>query len=363
MSCDLLLIAGTRPEALKLLPLASPLRLRTAWCWTSQQAELPPEAARLRWQQLAAPAHPLRRRELQQSLTSTIGAHIQRIRPRATLVQGDTASAHAGARASADAGIPVIHLEAGLRSADLRSPFPEEGYRRAIARLARLHLAPSARAAAQLRTEGITAEHIVVVGSTAIDGLRAQAPTRPSTSLDLLVDVHRRENSGRALERLALALRALARSGWRIGVAAHPNHAWEQRWTEVLGAGAGVRRLPPLDRGQWLGLARAARGVLSDSGGAAEELPYLGVPLLIYRRRCERMEAIESGHARQLLPDATSALDAQIERALDQRQWPAPWPLAADSPYGDGHAGARAAAAIEDWLCAVPASPLAAGHA
>ncbi len=358
MHCELLLIAGTRPEALKLLPLAASLRLPAGWCWTSQQSEVPVEAGALPWQRLAPPRHPLRRAQLQRVLVDNIGAHLARRRPRALVVQGDTASAHAGAQAGAAAGIPVVHLEAGLRSADLRSPFPEEGYRRAIARLALLHLAPSARAAAQLRAEGIAEQRIVVVGSTAVDGLRTQALAAPSTPLDLLVDVHRRESHGRALDQLALALRALARSGWRIGVAAHPNHAWERRWNDALGADSGVLRLPPLDRGRWLAQARAARGVLSDSGGAAEELPYLGVPLLVYRRRSERMEALESGHARLLLADGAGSLDARIERALADRHWPAAWPLAPESPYGDGHAGARAAAAIEAWLRRAQTAPL-----
>lgn len=151
-----------------------------------------------------------------------------------------TPPAHAGAQAARAAGLPLVHLEAGLRSGDVRSPFPEEPYRRAIARIADLHLAPSARAAAQLVAEGIPAQCIEQTGSTAVDGLRQPALASTLPRCDLLVDVHRRENAGRALDRLALGLRALARGGWRIGLAAHPNQWWQRRWLAGAGRGYGV---------------------------------------------------------------------------------------------------------------------------
>lgn len=347
LNCDLLLIAGTRPEALKLLPLISAWRGSLRCCWTGQQLGLPAEAVRWAWHPLPALAHPLRRRELEQALQLALAAELRRFRPRAVLVQGDTASAYAGARAARDAGLPLIHLEAGLRSGDPRSPFPEEIYRRAIAGMADLHLASSAAAVRHLRAEGVAAECIVQIGSTAVDGLRLPALTHALPPCDLLVDVHRRENAGRALDRLAAALAALAGRGWRIGIAAHPNPWWRRRWAGI--ADSRIRQLPPLDRSAWLTLARHARGVLSDSGGAAEELPYLGVPLLVYRRCSERPEAFASGHARLILPQGSDELDRVIDAWLDA-PWPPAWPLSAASPYGDGHAGPRAAAVITAWL-------------
>jgi len=347
---ELLLIAGTRPEVHKLAPLAEACGARARWCWTGQQPQPPAEAVHGCWQRLVPPPHPLRRAPLLRYLQQTLHAQLQRQRPRAVVVQGDTASALAGARAAAALGIGVVHLEAGLRSGDLRAPFPEEAYRREITRHADLHLAPSARACAQLRCEGVPARRIVQVGSTAVDGLRLQPLPAVMQACDLLVDVHRRENAGRALDCLALGLRSLARGGWRIGIAAHPNASWQRRWDRALGGAAGIVRLPPLARAAWLARARAARGVLSDSGGAAEELPYLGVPLLVYRRHSERPEALETRHARLLSPRVDVQMDAAIERALGDPGWPAAWPLAADSPYGDGHAGERAAAAIGGWL-------------
>jgi UDP-N-acetylglucosamine 2-epimerase (non-hydrolysing) len=252
--------------------------------------------------------------------------------------------------AALDLSIPVIHLEAGLRSYNLRSPFPEEAYRRGITRMAALHLAPSALAVRNLVSEGIRPCRIAQVGSTAIDGLRRVTPVGEPVNCDLLVDIHRRENSNRALRRLAATLKSLAFSGRRICIAEQPNGNWSKRWSQALGADHGLSRLPLLDREGWLVQSKASHCVLSDSGAAAEELPYLGVPLLVYRRCSERPEAINSGHACLLSPWAARPLGAAIERALRKNDWPAPWPLSSDSPYGDGHAGTRAAAAIAAWL-------------
>lgn len=347
---DLLLIAGTRPEALKLEPLAAAWRGTLEQCWTGQQKDIPIEAQSRPWRRLAALPHPMRRSDLIGVIRAGIAARLRRSHPRAVVVQGDTASAYGGALAALDFSIPVIHLEAGLRSHNVRSPFPEEAYRRNITQLASLHLAPSSLAVRNLVSEGVCPRRIVQVGSTAIDGLRRVKSVGEPVSCDLLVDIHRRENSGRALRRLAMTLKSLALSGRQICIAAQPNGNWGNRWSQVLGASHGLSRLPLLDREGWLAQSKASRCVLSDSGAAAEELPYLGVPLLVYRRCSERPEAIKSGHARLLSPWAVGSLDAAIETALHKDDWPASWPFSSESPYGDGHAGKRASAAIVAWL-------------
>jgi len=348
--CDeLLLIAGTRPEALKLAPLASAWPHRLQQCWTGQQLNIPPEAQPRRWRQLPGLLHPVKRADLVTVLELNAREHMSNFRPAAVVVQGDTASAYAAAMAAQKLDIPVVHLEAGLRSGNLRSPFPEEAYRRRITQVASLHLAPSALAVRHLLQEGIHPARVVQVGSTAIDGLRRLAPAKIPCNCDLLVDVHRRENSGRALRKLTVTLKWLAVSGWRIHIASQPNDGWNERWTQALGGVRELVRLPLLHRKAWLAQSRASRCVLSDSGAAAEELPYLGVPLLIYRRSSERQEAVHSGHARLLSP-LTDCLDVEIETALRNESWPAPWPLLPESPYGDGRAGARASAAIAAWL-------------
>ena len=351
-ACPLLIIAGTRPERFKLLPLMAAPGLAATWLWTGQQPLPAGCSGEPPWRSLGTPPHPLHRRPMQTWLEARLDQQLRLLRPGAVLVQGDTASALAGARAAHALRIPLVHLEAGLRSGCLRSPFPEEAYRRHISRLACWHLAPSRRAVAALREEGIAAERIIEVGSTAVDGVRSWQGRPAPPRHDLLVDVHRRENFGRPRRRLAAALCQLADQGWRIGLLRQPNPRWDRFWQDLLPARPGIDLLAPLDRHQWFAAACAARAVLSDSGGAAEELPYLGVPLLIYRRRIERVEPLVSGHALQLDPDDPRPLAVRIGAALQARSWPCAWPLHADSPYGDGRAGQRVAAALGRILAA-----------
>lgn len=353
----LLIVAGTRPEALKVAPLAQHLGIPVRWCWSGQQPVIPPETALLHWERLPSPTHPLSRATLLRQLQRNLRQRIDLMRPAAVLVQGDTATALAGASAAAACRTPLIHLEAGLRSGNPRAPFPEEIHRLRIARIAALHLAPSALAHANLLAEGVPAHCIEWVGSTAIDHLPMVA-NRPAARFDLLVEVHRREHRGRPVRRLARALLELARQGARIALVDHPNPAWVQRWNDLLGASHGLVRLDPMPRLRWLALATSSRLVLSDSGGAAEELPYLGIPLLMFRAAVERPEALHSDHARQLdpcAPDAANQIRAALHWADDERR---PWPRQPDAPYGDGHAARRAARAIQRHLADCQRAPI-----
>jgi UDP-N-acetylglucosamine 2-epimerase (non-hydrolysing) len=368
------LIAGTRPEAYKLEPLAAAMGARARRCWTGQHDSIPADLAGVDWVKLPKLAHPLARHALEAGLRQNIVLHLRRC-PGAVVVQGDTASALAGARAARAVDLPLIHLEAGLRSANPRSPWPEELYRRRIARLADFHLVPSRLALSNLLNEGIAPESMAWVGSTAVDGLpacRARDPAahtpggsriecgsrslgtaagrNPGKGYDLLIDVHRRENACRPMQRLAEALRSLAASGWRVGVLSHPNGSWSRSWRAALAGDGAVDHLPLMTRAQWFELASRSRAVLSDSGGAAEELPYLGVPLMVYRRATERPEACATGHAVLLDPTTTDSLEARIRQLLDNTPRLHPWPLCPGSPYGDGHAGQRSARAIRQFL-------------
>jgi UDP-N-acetylglucosamine 2-epimerase (non-hydrolysing) len=153
------------------------------------------------------------------------------------------------------------------------------------------------------------------------------------------------------LKRLAAALCQLITEGFRVAVVTHPNGQWRKLWAAAWHQDPSPDWLSPLPRAQWLDTARRARLVLSDSGAAAEELPYLGVPLLVYRRRSERPEAFLSGHAVPLCPTETAeALATHIRQFLAFEKWPAPWPLQRSSPYGDGLSGQRSARAIERLL-------------
>jgi UDP-N-acetylglucosamine 2-epimerase (non-hydrolysing) len=350
-------VAGTRPEAHKLAGVARLLAAHVAvrCVWSAQQPTPPPETEDLNWRHLPAPAHPLARRALEASLATQIEREIVRSPHGALLIQGDTATADATARVAGAHEMPLIHLEAGLRSANLRAPFPEEAYRRRIASHALLNLAPHRRAQLALQDQGVAAARCLVIGSTAIDGLAALRVAR-TAQFDVICDVHRRENAGRALQALVDALDRLRRRGARIARLAHPNPRWARAWRHALDGRPDFAPLAPTTRRAWLSLAQSARLVLSDSGGAAEELPYLGVPLLVYRQYCERPEAIEAGLARRVHPRIDHDIFGAIDAALNSAEWPPPWPFAASSPFGDGHASARAAQAIVGRLALTPAS-------
>lgn len=358
------LVVGTRPEALKLLPLGRALqddgRLAVQWISTGQHAEeverilaseaapvlaLPGTDADPRWRRCAA--------RLQHALQDSIAA----LEADAVVVQGDTLSAYAGARAARTLRRPLIHVEAGLRSPRRDDPFPEDLIRRRIGRLADWHFAPTALAFAQLRREqaaGSVRGALFQVGSTAIDALCAMAPVA-EPGFDLLVTLHRRENRGDALRTLgeALASVMLARPSLRVAWIAHPRADWNITVRAIVDRLPGLHWLPPLPHARFLALAAGAGRVVSDSGGLQEELPMLGVRQLVLRRCTERPEGLRSGHA-WLCDPRSPALADTLQRLLDAPR-PAPLLAGADCPWGDGHAAQRIAAVLGDAL----APPLA----
>lgn len=357
-------IAGTRPERIKLEPVISALREREDVnvfpCWSGQHAlDVADPRAGGSWRQGPALAHPLDRRALWAALQNAVAAHLAACAPHAVLVQGDTMTAAAAALLAHRMNLPVVHLEAGLRSGTVRAPFPEEILRRKITVVADLHLTPSRLASDNLHAEHIPAECIVEVGSTAIDPLVAVAAhPAPILRRDLLVDVHRRENCGAALRHVAQALRRLADSGLTIACVSSLNDQWRVRWRALVSEHPNITLLPAMSQPLWFDELRASALVLSDSGAAAEELPYLGVPLLVCRRATERPEPIASGHARWVTPDSAAAIESAVHEGL-AAHWPARWPLARSSVYGDGHAAERAANAIGAWLHSRQRAPLA----
>ena len=353
-----LAIAGTRAEYLKLLPVLRGLGPDATLLWSHQQ-DLPYSAVDGDISMLRLPEvpHPLKRKSLLSELTYNIGEHLTLQRPRLIIVQGDTATALAGTLAANRLGLPVVHLEAGLRSNNFRSPFPEEAYRCAITRMASLHLAPSALARQRLLNEGLQPDHVEVVGSTAVDLVRSafatlQAPKSCDSPSDqaakppqLLIDIHRRENTLRPLSTLIAAVHWLIdHHQWGIRVVRHINPL-RARWVEDSFAGLRVQWLTEMSNQVWWQQACQASLVLTDSGAALEELPYLGARLCVYRRSTERPQAFATGHAIHILPTSAEAVGALLVAAY-ARTWPAPWSFSSDSPYGDGQAGMRAAAAV-----------------
>lgn len=276
-------------------------------------------------------------------------------RPDLLVVQGDTSSAFGGACAGFSAGIPVAHVEAGLRSHDPSMPWPEEEYRVAIDRHADLLFAPTDLSAANLRAEFVPGA-IFVTGNTGIDALlkaEARLPSKRRRERPLprlLVTCHRRENWERGLTSLASALAELASDRTcTIAVLLHPNPYVRERLQGSLSARADIELMPPCSHRELVAQMRDCDLILSDSGGVQEEAPALGVPLLILRDKTERPEAIATGNMKLVGTDPERIV-GEVRTLLGN-----PTRLAAMAkpalPYGDGHAGPRIAEQIRHWLC------------
>ena len=270
------------------------------------------------------------------------------------IVQGDTSSALGGALGAELAGVPLAHVEAGLRSHDRSHPWPEEDFRIAIDARADLLFAPTELNAVNLRREGILGE-IQVTGNTGIDALLNRLPMlrqemkRRDGTRQLLVTCHRRESWGEGLEVIASCLRHIAsRPDVSITMVLHPNPAVACEMHRLLSGAPGVILHEPCAPLQMLQLMRSSDLILSDSGGIQEEAPALGIPLLILRDRTERPEGILSGNSILLGRDPV-VICATVDRLLSDNaafaQMSRP-----SLPFGDGRASSRIAAAIEDYL-------------
>jgi UDP-N-acetylglucosamine 2-epimerase (non-hydrolysing) len=369
-----MVVVGTRPEAIKLAPVVNALRarsgLRTIVCATGQHCELLAEALTLFGIEPDVDLKLMRPAQAADAFLAAAKPMLRQVftmhRPQMVIVQGDTASALAGAQAGAASGIAVGHVEAGLRSGDLASPYPEEGYRRSIGRLATLHFAPTYTARDALLAEGVAGDRIYLTGNSGIDALHAALarlsadhrlaaqvearfallePTRPI----VLVTAHRRESFGAPLASIVAAVRRLAERGdVQILLPVHPNPSVRRTVEDGLVDVPGVHLTQPLDYLGFVYALRRARLVLTDSGGVQEEAPALGVPVLVMRDTTERPEGIASGNAK-LVGTGADAIFEAAARLLDDDHAHAAM-ANARSPYGDGHAAERIAAAVRNWL-------------
>ena len=277
-------------------------------------------------------------------------------RPDLVLVHGDTSTTFAGALAAHYAQIPVGHVEAGLRTGDRYSPFPEEMNRRLTTQLAGYHFAPTARNAENLRREGVT-EGVFVTGNTVIDAMRhtvgdGHFETPALRALDfeknrvVVLTCHRRENYGSPMENIFAAVRDIAAAvpDALFVYPVHPSPAVKDMAARLLGNLPRVRLIEPLDAMEMHRLMARCHLVMTDSGGIQEEAPALGKPVLVLRRETERPEAIEAGTAALAGTERAVvrnlALTLLTDRAAYARM------ASAVNPYGDGHACPRIADAI-----------------
>lgn len=351
-----LVVVGTRPEAVKLAPRAAALArdLTLDVVWTGQHAGLvAPHAAGLGVEPPTGPAQGA----APDALRGRVGEALRQRTPDAVMAQGDTDSVVAAAEVAHAAGVPFVHVEAGLRSGSLEHPWPEERNRVRVARLTTLHLAPTARAARNLQSEGVRRAAIVVTGNTIVDAVAHTLTTldAPAPSVRLapfeterprvLLTHHRRESFPDGAESVmrAIAVVADAHPDVEIVMPAHPNPALESI-VAALSSRANVRRLPPLDHRELLWLLRRCRFAVTDSGGIQEEAPSVGVPVLVTRHATERPEAIERGWAR-LVGWERETIEADALRWLrDDTAWASARPRC--NPFGDGRAAPRCIQAL-----------------
>ena len=360
---DVRLVIGTRPEAIKLRPVARALLghgIAPTLVFTGQHRLDPSEFGLRDYPRvdLDCPGQEDPHAHVRQVTMRLIP--LLRDRPDLIVVQGDTSSALGGALAAFTAGVPVAHVEAGLRTHDPMLPWPEEEYRTAIDADADLLFAPTELAAANLRAEKVQGE-IHVTGNSGIDAVLEMeawlpAPTvRDSGSLRVLVTCHRRESWRDGLRSIAAGITMLAERA-HIDVVLHPNEHVARGMRELLAGTSGVSLLPPCGHAELLRHLRNSDLILSDSGGIQEEAPALGVPLLVLRDKTERPEGIAAGTAllvgtdqRRIVAEAQRLLDDPVARASMSRR---------AFPYGDGRAGGRIASITANWLAQRPSARL-----
>jgi UDP-N-acetylglucosamine 2-epimerase (non-hydrolysing) len=267
------------------------------------------------------------------------------------IVQGDTESAFQGALAAFYNRVPLAHVEAGLRTGNLDRPFPEEGLRQMISRLARFQFAPTVLAQAALRAEGIAEDRVLVTGNTVVDAqqwtcARHGVARRVQGKGHLLVTAHRRENWGADLAEICHAIADLSRHFPQLEVLfpVHLNPVVQGPVHEILGSCTNVRLVPPLD---YLGMQQALADawiLLTDSGGLQEEAPTFRVPVLVLREETERPEAVDAGCARIVGAGRRAIVDAVIRLSSDDVAFARM--QRAGNPFGDGQASRRIVAAL-----------------
>ncbi|WP_433058368.1 non-hydrolyzing UDP-N-acetylglucosamine 2-epimerase [Dactylosporangium sp. CS-033363] len=375
---EVFLIAGTRPEAIKLAPVAAAMRAAgrlTPVLVASGQHPAMVTQALAAFDVEADVTLPLQRvtgsqPELLTEMIKQLDALLETRKPAAVVVQGDTTTTLAGAMAAFWRRIPVVHLEAGLRSGDLDSPFPEEANRKLVGQLAALHLAPTALAATNLLDESVAPANVLITGNTVVDAaLEIAAKELPfddagvAAAVDaaehgearlVLVTAHRRESWGEPLDRILSAVKRLVEAypDIRVVLPAHANPAVR---AQVEAGLAGVPRVTITDPLPYPSLARLlsrAYLALTDSGGIQEEAPSFRVPALVLREVTERVESLQAGCAKLVGTDE-DLIVAEAAKLLDDPMLRQSM-TASGNPYGDGLASQRTEQAVAAMLGLAP---------
>jgi UDP-N-acetylglucosamine 2-epimerase (non-hydrolysing) len=364
----ILVVYGTRPEAIKMAPVIAALRRSSRFtvtlCATGQHREMLDQAQDLLGLHPDLDLQLMRRDQTLSGLAAAALAALDELLavspPDWLLVQGDTTTAMAAALAAFHRGVRVGHVEAGLRTGDLARPFPEEANRRIVDVLAGALFAPTERAARALLAEGCDAARVHLVGNTAIDALRLvpRDPGPPPERPEVLITVHRRESFGAPLAEIFAALRILAESfpgvDWIYPV--HSNPRVKEPACARLGGLPNLQLHDPFDYRELVRRLARCRFVLTDSGGIQEEAPTFGRPVLVLRDTTERPEGIEAGVARLVGTSRERIVAAASELLTSPAVYEAM--ARAVNPYGDGYAAERIAAILagDPWTPFRPAA-------
>lgn len=360
----ILVIFGTRPEAIKLFPVVRALeadrRFKPVVCVSAQHRQMLDQVLAIAG---IVPDHDLNLMQPGQTLDGLTAALLTELgkvmdveQPARVVVQGDTATAMAGALAAYYRKIPVDHVEAGLRSGNIYHPWPEEVNRKIIGTIASLHFAPTDVSARALLAEQVDPARVHVTGNTVIDALhwvRTRIFAKPSLAADLAdleklfagrriigVTSHRRENFGEGMENIAEAIRRIAaRNDVAVIFPVHLNPNVRAVMNQRLGHLSNVALIEPLDYPHFVRLLSIAEIMLTDSGGVQEEAPALGKPVLVMRETTERPEGVTAGTARLVGTDVTRIVTEIFNLLDDKAAYEAM--ARAHNPFGDGQSARR----------------------
>ena len=361
-------VFGTRPEAIKMCPLVKKLEetegIESVVCLTGQHREMLQQVIDIFGTKVKYNLDIMKPRQTLTTITSSILEKIEPIlmeeKPDIVLVHGDTTTSFVVALAAFYQRIPVGHVEAGLRTYDKYSPFPEEMNRTLTGRIAELHFSPTANNKENLRKEGIT-KNVFVTGNTVIDAFQTtvkpdyQFKDETLRNLDLpgkkcvLMTAHRRENLGQPLENICNAVKRLAQKypDFVFVYPVHLNPAVRDTAFRILGDIQNVHLIPPVDVEDLHNIMDRSFLEMTDSGGLQEEAPACGVPVLVLRTETERPEAVEAGTVKVIGVDEETIVNEAVTLIENQKEY---HKMAhAANPYGDGHASERIVSHILEW--------------
>ena len=362
-----MLIFGTRPEAIKMCPLVNELKkhekLKTVVCVTGQHRQMLDQVLEVFH---VMPDYDLSVMKDKQTLFDVTAGILEGIRnvleeekPDVVLVHGDTSTTFSAALACFYLQIPVGHVEAGLRTYDLYSPYPEEFNRQAVGIIARYHFAPTGKAKENLLREGKEPETIFVTGNTAIDALKTTVRdgyTHPELdwaagSRLIMITAHRRENLGEPMRHMFRAIRRIIDEHPDVKAIypIHMNPAVREVAKEELGDSDRIHMIEPLEVIDFHNFLNRSYMILTDSGGIQEEAPSLGKPVLVMRDTTERPEGIDAGTLK-LVGTVEETLYENFKLLLENQEEYRKMSTASN-PYGDGTACRQIAAILEKELC------------